>query len=149
MRFFYLVIIGMILVVTKFASAGGSSGVNPSNDHIGSAHYYKYKTGEIYDVWNDKHLMTAEGACRKGAKSLFKNIDRSHDLAGIQQETDICLMEVGYERVDIPGTNSNLTPPSNSSSAETFINELNNLRAKGLITEEEYNKNKAEISKDF
>ena len=115
MRFFYFVIFGVILVVSRFASAETSTGDN--NAHIGSAHYYRYKTGHIYDLWKDKHLMAAEGSCRKGAKSLFKYVGRLDDLLGIQQETDNCLMEVGYERVDTPDSTS--TPPSNSPLAET------------------------------
>ena len=81
------------------------------------------------------------------AEDLFKMTGQSYDMEGIQIKTDECLKKFGYERIAEPSYNNQ--PTSTSSSTESRLNELSNLREKGLITEEEYNQKKSDILKDL
>jgi hypothetical protein len=122
----------------------GCAGTNPnSTDTLVTAGkiYRNTKTGEVFDEYRNLEFRLDKAWCDDYVDEHF----RSYPLGKQLDESESCLRRLGYERV----TEQAILPPTSSPfispSAVARLKELNNLRDKGLITEDDYKKNREEI----
>ena len=98
MRILCLLMLCSVLILSGCASSGTTSSSDKGYKTYTSGTLYKVKkTGQVYNIYDNKDLLIVEANCREFVRFLFR--DELWDREGIQIGVDDCLDKSGYERV--------------------------------------------------
>ena len=98
MRILCLLMLCSVLILSGCASKGTTSNSDKEYKTYTSGTLYKNKkTGQVYNINDNKDLLKVEADCREFVRFLFR--DKLWDREGIQIGVDDCLDKSGYERV--------------------------------------------------